>query len=170
MHHVNSHNISFTVVSALLTHQLQHDCIKYQKIYNIHTTEQKSATLKLVNICTKCQKNTLYIYNINVCMKLINYQIHFDVSKNKQTSCNDNVIYIKGVSLPSSTILAFTIFHTFKWHHTQNVLSPFYFITNNDLQSFKSETKFGCSRSVAKELGYLIRQWLIQLHTLFLPF
>lgn len=38
-------------------------------------------------------KYTLYTQNVNDGMKLINYHLHFVVSTNKQTSCNDNVVY-----------------------------------------------------------------------------
>jgi len=39
-------------------------------------------------------KYTLYTQNVNYAMKLKNYHLHFAVSINKQTSCNDNVVYI----------------------------------------------------------------------------
>jgi len=39
-------------------------------------------------------KYTLYMQNVNDGIKLINYHLRFAVSTNKQTSCNDNVVYI----------------------------------------------------------------------------
>ena len=95
-------------------------------------------------------KYTLYTQNVNDGMKMKNYHLHFAVSIHKQTSCNDNVVYIyydisEWQEFHYLLVLSLPLlFFTPSNDMAQNVLNPLpYLQQNNDLQSFQSETKFG---------------------------